>query len=135
MHRTILLAEDDLDDQELPEEALLSLDSDVKLICFTSGVKFIENLDKIADHQLPSLIVLDYNIPELNGAEILKHLNSHTRFASISKVIWSTSNSPLFSKTCLDLGAKEYIIKPASIEGIKQLAEKLLSFCSVPGGS
>ncbi|HET7899360.1 MAG TPA: response regulator, partial [Flavisolibacter sp.] len=128
MHRTILLAEDDLDDQELLEEALLSLDANVKLICFTSGVKFIENLDRIADNQLPSLIVLDYNIPELNGAEILKRLNGLSRFASVSKVIWSTSNSPLFSKTCLDLGAKEYIIKPASIEGIKQLAEKLLSW-------
>jgi CheY-like chemotaxis protein len=130
MSRTIFLAEDDVDDQEFLEDALHSLDPEVTLVSFTSGVKFIEHLDKINDDQLPCLIVLDYNIPEINGAEILKHLNNSSRYADIQKIIWSTSNSSLYMKTCIDLGAKDYVIKPSNIAGIREIAEKLLSWCN-----
>ena len=129
MGRTIFLAEDDLDDQEFLAEALLEFDPSVRLKSFTSGVKFLENLEKTDDILLPCLIVLDYNIPEINGAEILRHLNKSSRYDHIVKIIWSTSNSDLFRKSCLDLGAKEYFIKPSNMAGIKRTAEMLLSYC------
>lgn len=125
----IFLAEDDVDDQELLDDALTAIDPAVNLISFTSGRKFIEALDKTEDADLPCLIILDYNIPEINGAEILQHLNENSRYGTITKIIWSTSNSEKFRTSCLQLGAKDYIIKPASISGIHQLAELFLSLC------
>lgn len=131
MCRTIFLAEDDVDDQEFLADALHTLDPGIQLVSFTSGAKFIEHLEKTADEKLPCLIVLDYNIPEINGAEILRHLRNSSRYKSIHKVIWSTSNSSLYIKTCMELGAKDYVIKPSSVAGIREIAEKLLQLCKV----
>lgn len=130
MSCTIFLAEDDVDDQEFLEDAIRSIDPNVLLTSFTNGAKFIEHIEKTTDEHLPCLIVLDYNIPEINGAEILRRLNESSRYQHIQKIIWSTSNSALFIKTCLDLGAKDYMIKPSSISGIREIAEKLLRWCS-----
>jgi CheY-like chemotaxis protein len=127
--RTIFLAEDDIDDQEFLEEAFFTIDPAIELRSFTSGKKFIEHLDQISDNQLPCLIILDYNIPEINGAEILRHLSQQERYRNINKVIWSTSDSDLFRNSCLQLGAKNYLIKPSSVSGIRQTAELLLRFC------
>ena len=131
MSRTIFLAEDDVDDQEFLEDALRSLDPHIRLVSFTSGARFIQHLEKTADDQLPCLIILDYNIPEINGAEILKYLGGNSRYRDIHKIIWSTSNSSLYVKTCMDLGAKDYVIKPSSIAGIREIAEKILGWCKV----
>jgi CheY-like chemotaxis protein len=121
--------EDDIDDQEFLEDAMRSLDPSVKMTSFTSSVKFIQHLEKTRDENLPCLIVLDYNIPEINGAELLKRLNDNSRYNDINKVVWSTSNSSLYVKTCIDLGAKDYVIKPSNIAGIQEIAATLLGWC------
>ena len=126
---TILLAEDDIDDQELLQEALFSIAPTVRLISFSSGIKFINQLENVDAAGIPQLIVLDYNIPELNGAEILQRLNTIERFNEIVKIIWSTSDSPLYRRNCLALGAKDYLLKPSSIAGMKEVAQKMLAFC------
>lgn len=120
--------EDDTDDQELLIEALRALDPDIQLISFTTGIKFIEALDAVNENELPSLIVLDYNIPDINGAGILQRLNQNKKYDHINKVIWSTSNSERFKTICLQLGAKDYIIKPSSLSETQLLAEKILRF-------
>jgi CheY-like chemotaxis protein len=127
--RTIFLAEDDIDDQEFLQDALLAIDPAVRLIAFSSGLKFINRLKETADEHLPCLIVLDYNIPELNGAEILEQLKLHDRYAGIPKVVWSTSDSQLYRETCLSNGAKAYLVKPSSITGIAEIAREMLHYC------
>ena len=124
--RTIFLAEDDPDDQEFLQEALLAIDPSVHLVSFSNGLKFLDQLNNTPDEALPGLIILDYNIPEINGAEILAQLNQNNRYAGINKIIWSTSGSDRFKKSCLDLGAKDYLIKPTSLSGIKEIAEKFV---------
>jgi len=128
-NRTIFLAEDDIDDQEFLKDALLQIDPKIELVSFSSGLKFIKRLAEIEDAQLPCLIVLDYNIPEINGAEILVQLRDQNRFANIPKVVWSTSDSQLFRENCLACGAKAYLVKPSSINGITEIAREMLRFC------
>jgi CheY-like chemotaxis protein len=83
----------------------------------------------LADIELPRLIVLDYNMPELNGAEILKELKRNPRYNGIPKIIWSTSGSELYKKQCLDSGAQEYFIKPSSMKELEVIARHLLTYC------
>jgi CheY-like chemotaxis protein len=130
MPQSIFLAEDDLDDQELLHEAIMAIDKTVELTCFTNGIKLVEHLETVPVENLPCLIILDYNIPELNGEEILKHLNNKEQFNNIPKVIWSTSNSPLYKSTCLSLGAKAYFEKPPTFGGFHAMAIEMLKFCS-----
>lgn len=113
------------------DDAFAAIDPDINLISFTSGIKFIEALNNTSDDALPCLIILDYNIPEINGAEILRQLGESRRYEHITKIIWSTSGSEKFRSSCLELGAKDYVIKPSTLSGIQELAQTFLRLCNV----
>src|SRR5205085_5448617 len=84
----ILIGEDDKDDEELLEEVFSSIDNSISLIFIKNGKQVLTYLDELKEnHHLPCLILLDYNMPELNGAEILKELKNINRYKSIPKVI------------------------------------------------
>ncbi len=125
---TIVLAEDDIDDQELLTEAFNEIDPSIRLYAFSTGKKFLSFLDELPDQQIPDLVILDYNIPELNGAEILRRLESNDRYRKIVKLVWSTSNSPLYQDSCLSLGARAYLVKPSNISALFEMARHMLTF-------
>ena len=125
---TILLAEDDLDDQELFADALSEIDPSIHLISFTSGKKILHHLENLRDEQIPEMVVLDYNIPEINGAEILKKLEQDRRYDQMVKVVWSTSNSQTYQDSCLQSGAKAYFVKPSNISALNIIVRKILDF-------
>jgi CheY-like chemotaxis protein len=126
--RSILLAEDDADDQELLSNALREIDPALDIICITNGRKFVAYLESVQDGQLPSLIILDYNIPELTGVEILTIINEDDRYTSIPKIVWSTSKSPVFKTMSFDMGVVDYVIKPNDIASFTEIARHMLSF-------
>ena len=127
----IFLAEDDIDDQELLIEALNHFDRSVSVQSATNGKKAIIFLESLPETSLPCLIVLDYNLPELNGAQILELLAQQKRYQDIPKVVWSTSNSELFKNDCLNLGTKAYFIKPRDLLGINNLAKTMMDICNM----
>lgn len=128
--RLILLAEDDIDDQELLTDAINNLDSSIKVYAISNGNKAVAYLEALKDEALPQLIVLDYNLPEMNGEEILEKLSKNKRYDIIPKIVWSTSNSALYKTKCLQLGAKAYMVKPSDFSGIEDLAKQMLEFCT-----
>jgi len=123
----ILIGEDDMDDKEIIEEAFAEIDPSVKVCFVTNGRKLISLLQESSPDQLPSLIVIDYNMPALNGAEILKSLESNSKVKNIPKVIWSTSGASQYKSTCLALGAYDYLVKPSSLNDLENLVKYLLS--------
>lgn len=125
----ILLGEDDLDDEDLLREIIGDIDNSFYLLFMNNGRKLMNFLNEMPDNHLPCLILLDYNMPELTGAEILKEMKQHRRYDSIPKVIWSTSGSETFKKICIDLGANEYVLKPSNVNELTSLARHLLSLC------
>lgn len=126
--RLILLAEDDIDDQELLENAIEEIDPTWQLVCIPNGRKFVKYLDSISEDEMPALMILDYNIPELTGVEVVKELNEQGRFMDIPKVIWSTSASPVFKARSIELGVKDYITKPNDLASFLTTARYMLSF-------
>ena len=125
----ILLGEDDADDEELLKELFASVDGAFSLVFINNGRRLVDYLYKAPDNGLPCLIVLDYNMPELNGEEILKELKRNARFTHIPKIIWTTSQSDLYKRRCLDAGADDYIIKPASVNELVETIRYMTSFC------
>jgi len=125
----ILFGEDDIDDEDLLREIIGNIDESFYLLFMDNGRKLLDRLNELPDNHLPCLIVLDYNMPELNGAEILKEIKKNSRYASIPKVIWSTSNSETFRTTCLEAGANEYLIKPSNVNDLVGVARHMLSLC------
>jgi CheY-like chemotaxis protein len=125
----ILLGEDDIDDEELLKELFSSVDSSFELTFINNGRHLVEHLDTLSDNQLPCLLILDYNMPELNGADILENLKARSRYADIPKIIWSTSGTETYRKKCLDLGAEDYIIKPSRVSELVQAIKYMISYC------
>ena len=122
--------EDDIDDQEILEEIFSSINPSLQLQFVNNGKLLVSYFDTLKTPQLPCLIVLDYNMPGLNGAEILTALNSNPLISKIPKIIWSTSNAPAYKAKCLELGASDYLLKPSTISGLKETITRMLEMCS-----
>ena len=127
----ILLGEDDADDQDMLKEVFASIDTAFVLFFVNNGKEILSALEKLKDDQMPCLIVLDYNMPGLNGADILRELSTNKRYKNIPKVVWSTSGSEKFRNVCLELGAIDYVIKPNNVVGLEEIARYMLSLCLV----
>ena len=126
---TILIADDDSEDLELIEDAIKSQDPGAALHKLTSGRAVLDYLTSQPDHELPCLIILDYNMPELTGSEVLALIGRENRYSSIPKIILSTSSTPLHIHECMNNGATEYFVKPNNLKDMHVLANKMLAFC------
>jgi DNA-binding response OmpR family regulator len=65
---------------------------------------------------MPSLIVLDLNMPILNGMETLSRLKSHTVYKNIPVIMFTTSVHEVEKARCLEIGALDFIKKPARFQ-------------------
>lgn len=126
---TILMADDDFEDLELIEDAITKLEPDADLYKVMNGQAVIDFLANQSDTKLPCLIILDYNMPELNGSEVLAAIRKEKRYELIPKVILSTSNTPAYIHECLKNGAAEYFVKPDNVRDLANVAKKMLTYC------
>jgi CheY-like chemotaxis protein len=127
--KSILLGEDDIDDEEFLKEIFSSVDNSFSLTFIRNGKKVIDYLDGLANDQLPCLIILDYNMPALTGAEILGEIKNQPKYAEIPKIIWSTSPSDMYRKKCMEAGADDYVTKPSSVNELLETIRYMISFC------
>lgn len=126
--RRLLLADDDEDDRFIFDHVLLETGYDTSLITgVDDGLAAIGFLDEIKDDkELPALIVLDQNMPKMNGKETLSYLKSSNRYLNIPVIIYSTYNDQKFVKECTELGALDVIAKPDSYNDYKEVVKGLL---------
>jgi CheY-like chemotaxis protein len=129
--KVILIGEDDLDDQEFLKEIFFSIDNSFSFLFAGNSSQIFKILDECEPRDLPCLILLDYNMPGLNGAEILKDLKTNSRYDSIPKIIWSTSRSDTYKDICLALGANDYLVKPSSVTDLVEVCKYMLSVCAI----
>jgi CheY-like chemotaxis protein len=120
----ILLVDDDADDLLFLSSSFSSVSPNVRLKQAYSVREAMNYLNRLSDEQLPSLIVLDYNMPVHDGLDFLKILNEQERFHSIKKIVLSTAQSTLINKVCKEQGADACYSKPFRVEQYKALAQK-----------
>lgn len=126
---TILMADDDFEDLELIESAITNIEPDADLHKVSNGKAVIDFLTNQPDAKLPCLIILDYNMPELTGSEVLAAIRKEKRYDLIPKVVLSTSNTPAYIHECMNNGATEYFVKPDNVPELTRLAKKMLNYC------
>jgi len=127
----ILMADDDIEDLELMEEAIRDYVGDLHFHKVHNGRAVLEYLESKTDDHLPCLIVLDYNMPELNGSQVLSELSKKPRYNHIPKIIFSTSNAPTHVQECKENGAIDYFVKPTNMRDLKMVVQKLMSYCMI----
>lgn len=106
----VLYADDDTDDRSWVSEAFRVTGSALTIKFVENGKQVIEYLKTNTDH--PSLIVLDLNMPEMDGRQTLQYLKSDPDVKDIPVAIVTTSSNKIDKEVCKRLGARLYITKP-----------------------
>lgn len=78
-----------------------------------------------AGETLPAVILLDINMPKINGLEVLRQLKAHERFRRIPVVVLTSSREDRDLNTAYDLGVNSYIEKPVSFNKFMEVAEHI----------
>ncbi|MDO6430578.1 response regulator [Flavitalea sp. BT771] len=125
-HSGIVIAEDDPEDMEMIVEAILLAEPGAQLHKFSDGFSVYEYLHTRPDNDLPSLIILDYNMPQLTGAQVLKNISAEMRYGPVPKIILSTSNAQLHQHECIRNGATQYFVKPSNLKDLNNLARTMI---------
>jgi CheY-like chemotaxis protein len=127
----ILVGEDDVEDQGILEDYFR--EKGFTACAFEkNGKKVLEYLEQIRNEtDLPRLIVLDLNMPILNGTQTLHRLKQDPRLNKIPVIIYSTSKNEHEKRKCLSLGAVDYLIKPHTVDEGHGMVKKILDFVTV----
>lgn len=81
--------------------------------------------------QIPIVILLDLNLPKLNGLEVLEELKAHPKFNSIPVVVLTTSSDNKDIERAYKLGANSYIIKPVNFDKFVDVASQIELYWNV----
>lgn len=132
----VIVADDDADDRMFIIQALQDNCFSGYLCEAENGkslLDILESIKKEADKILPYLIILDLNMPLLNGFEVLQTLKNDSYFYKIPVVVLTTSSRMEDENLCKSAGCLRYIRKPHSISGYDIIAKELLSIIySIP---
>jgi len=127
---TILMAEDDPDDRMLTEDAL----EENRL---ANDLRFVENGEELLDYLYhrgqynkinaprPGLILLDLNMPKMDGREALKVIKSDASLKRIPVVVLTTSKAEEDILKSYDLGVNSFITKPVTFDDLVEVTREI----------
>jgi two-component system response regulator len=129
--REVLLVEDSPGDVMLVREAMSALAVTSRLHVFGDGaeaLKFLGGEDEYAGAPNPDLILLDLNLPVMDGREALQNIKQHPQWKRIPVAVLSTSDSEEDIASSYDLLAACYIVKPMDIQSFREVIRAIDDF-------
>lgn len=125
----ILLIEDDTIEVMKLNRAKNSLQLNHNIIEANNGEEALKLLEEKSN--LPDIILLDLNMPKINGIEFLKILKADDTLKYIPTIILTTSNNQRDLLECYKIGIAGYVLKPLKYEDYVSKIEKLLAYWSI----
>ncbi|WP_397364614.1 response regulator [Olleya sp. R77988] len=125
----ILLIEDDMIEIMKLNRTISTLKLDHKIIEANNGEEALKILEE--KDSLPNIILLDLNMPKINGIEFLNILKNDEILKYIPTIILTTSNNQKDLLECYKTGVAGYVIKPLKYEEYVSKIEKLLAYWSI----
>ena len=136
------MVEDDLGDARLAKEAFRSSEVPVNLHVMHDGAEGMSFLRREGAHvnaPRPHLILLDLNLPKVNGREMLVQIKSDKRFRAIPTIILTTSEADKDIDYCYDNYANCYFLKPTEWDAfgliVRHVNEVWLGLAKLPANS
>ena len=128
--KKILVVDDDPEDRSIIEDGFMEVGMEASVQYEEDGEKALRFLRAAADDvRLPCLIILDLNMPRLNGTQTLRSIKADPRLQDITVLIYSTSLNPIEKEECLQLGAHDFIIKPVTYSESLKTVHYFKSLC------
>jgi CheY-like chemotaxis protein len=129
----LLYAEDDDDDFESLEDALQQLTDKYQLVQAKNGTEVISVLQKNFFQKLPCLIVLDLNMPIMDGKEVLLWLKEEELYKNIPVMVFTTSSREEDVKLCQTHNCI-FFRKPTLYRDLLHVAQTMLDMCDEKNG-
>jgi chemotaxis family two-component system response regulator Rcp1 len=131
MKRIVLLVEDSPGDVRLTQEAFRDADPQIELCVAVDGVEAMAYLRREGAHidaSRPDFILLDLNLPKMDGREVLAHIKADNDLKTIPTVILTTSDAEVDVVTSYKLQANCYLSKPVQLEEFESLVKSINDF-------
>ena len=127
MTATIMVVDDSATTRSLVASYLTDW-GEVEVVEASSG---FEALRVLPSRQV-DLIVTDINMPDINGLELISFIRENPNYRHIPTIIITTENSAEDRKRGMELGARDYLVKPFTMELLRQSLGKVLGRCQGP---
>lgn len=127
----VLIVEDNEPDILLTEEVLSLAGIDANIIIARDGVEAIDCILKNKQYtgtDTPDLVLLDINLPKLNGKEVLSFIKSNPKYSGIHVVMYTSSNLETDILFCYKTGVDLYLNKPYAMTDFEKVIEALKKF-------
>lgn len=127
----VLLVEDSPGDVRLTQEAFRDADMSIRLHVATDGVEamaFLRREGINANAPRPDIILLDLNLPKMDGREVLAHIKEDASLKTIPTVILTTSEAEVDIVKSYQLHANCYLSKPVQLESFEALVKSIKGF-------
>lgn len=128
---TVLLVEDNPADVRLAKEAFDEINASISLSVATEGASALDVLrgnGTHADSDLPQLVLLDINLPDSDGGEILAEIKADDRLRQIPVIILTTSDESKDIDRMYDNYANAYVTKPDTVADFIAMVDHIESF-------
>ena len=120
-NKTILLVEDNLINVEIIKGALE--DFELEIIVAENGQVA---LDKLAQSNLPDIILMDLMMPVMDGYEAIEKIRENSQWQSLPIIVITASKMSTTQELCFELGANDYLSKPVDIDVLANKISKLV---------
>jgi len=118
MRAVILLVDDDAGDQELTRRAFAEAPVDLRIV--SDGAEAIDYLRRQGNHAVdaprPDIILLDLNMPRLDGREVLRRIRADAQLKDLVVIVLTTSDQDVDARACYALHCNSFITKPVRVE-------------------
>ena len=131
---SIHMGDDDLDDQLLVSDALLEAKLGNPIDFTNNGLELLQYLRRegefshLQGEPLPGLILLDLNMPIMDGREVLNELKRDPVFKAIPVVILTTSKAEEDIAKTYNMGVNSFIIKPVSFDSLVETIKSMTNY-------
>lgn len=126
----VVYADDDQDDILLLEHSFSEYSSNVDMVTFMEGSHVLSYLENLTFQEpSPCLVILDINMPGLNGKEVLIRLRDNERYKNIPVVLFSTSSLPGDRDFARKYDAG-FITKPLQLDQMKAITDEFIEHCT-----
>jgi CheY-like chemotaxis protein len=125
----VIIVDDNPGDIALTQEAFAESRIAADFTTAMSGDEALELLQDVGvSPRLPDLILLDLNLPKINGLELLAFVRNHPRLSRVPTVVLTTSNRAQDRERSRQLGAADYLVKPAIFSEFLDIVSGLRRF-------
>jgi CheY-like chemotaxis protein len=130
---TYFLIDDDLDDQEIFNMALQDVDGSISCRFANDGIAALNALKDAAF--IPDCIFIDLNMPRMNGNECLTEIKKIERLQAVPIIMYSTSSDKRLIERSMELGANDFVVKPAGLNALINILREVIQKHSRNGGN